>query len=172
MKIFKDANGGEWSFELTAFEFKRTRDKFGDLLDPDYCYNKTRDAVFLVDLLFELVGEQAAKRGIDAAAFARLFKGDAVDEARRAFLEEYVAFFPSRARERLSETIAKIDRGRELTAIVGAANLAKETEKLAKKAGILAKGTAEKLERSVSGDLSSNLPESPDSIPTDERSEN
>lgn len=140
---------------MTAFEFKRTRDKFGDLLDPAYCYDKTRDAVFLVDLLFELVGEQAAKRGIDAAAFARLFKGDAVDEARRAFLEEYVAFFPSRARERLSETIAKIDRGRELTAIVGAANLARETEKL---------------ERSVSGDLSSSLPESPDSIPTDERS--
>lgn len=157
MKIFKDANGGEWSFELTAFEFKRTRDKFGDLLDPAYCYDKTRDAVFLVDLLFELVGEQAAKRGIDAAAFARLFKGDAVDEARRAFLEEYVAFFPSRARERLSETIAKIDRGRELTAIVGAANLARETEKL---------------ERSVSADLSSSLPESPDSIPTDERSAN
>lgn len=157
MKIFKDANGGEWSFELTAFEFKRTRDKFGDLLDPDYCYNKTRDAVFLVDLLFELVGEQAAKRGIDAAAFARLFKGDAVESARQAFLEEYVAFFPSRARERLSETIAKIDRGRELTAIAGAANL---TEELAR------------LERSVSADLSSSLPESPDSIPTDERSEN
>lgn len=157
MKIFKDANGGEWSFELTTFEFKRTRDKFGDLLDPDYCYNKTRDAVFLVDLLFELVGEQAAKRGIDAAAFARLFKGDAVDEARRAFLEEYVAFFPSRARERLSETIAKIDRGRELSAIVGAANL---TEELAK------------LERSVFADSSSSSPESPDSIPTDERSEN
>ena len=155
MKIFKDANGGEWSFELTTFEFKRTRDKFGDLLDPDYCYNKTRDAVFLVDLLFELVGEQAAKRGIDAAAFARLFKGDAVDEARRAFLEEYVAFFPSRARERLSETIAKIDRGRELTAIAGAANL---TEELAR------------LERSGSADSSSSLPESPDSIPTDERS--
>ncbi len=170
MKIFKDANGGEWSFELTTFEFKRTRDKFGDLLDPDYCYNKTRDAVFLVDLLFELVGEQAAKRGIDAAAFARLFKGDAVDEARRAFLEEYVAFFPSRARERLSETIAKIDRGRELTAIVGAANLTEELEKLAKKAGILAEGTAEKIERSVSADLSSSSPESPDSIPTDERS--
>ncbi|MBR4834804.1 MAG: hypothetical protein IKU86_10820 [Thermoguttaceae bacterium] len=157
MKIFKDANGGEWSFELTAFEFKRTRDKFGDLLDPDYCYNKTRDAVFLVDLLFELVGEQAAKRGIDAAAFARLFKGDAVESARQAFLEEYVAFFPSRARERLSETIAKIDRGRELTAIAGAANL---TEELAR------------LERSVSADSSSSLPESPDSIPTDERSEN
>ncbi len=157
MKIFKDANGGEWSFELTAFEFKRTRDKFGDLIDPDYCYNKTRDAVFLVDLLFELVGEQAAKRGIDAAAFARLFKGDAVESARQAFLEEYVAFFPSRARERLSETIAKIDRGRELTAIAGAANL---TEELAR------------LERSVSADSSSSLPESPDSIPTDERSEN
>ena len=155
MKIFKDANGGEWSFELTAFEFKRTRDKFGDLLDPDYCYNKTRDAVFLVDLLFELVGEQAAKRGIDAAAFARLFKGDAVESARQAFLEEYVAFFPSRARERLSETIAKIDRGRELTAIAGAANL---TEELAR------------LERSVSADSSSSSPESPDSIPTDERS--
>ena len=157
MKIFKDANGGEWSFELTAFEFKRTRDKFGDLLDPDYCYNKTRDAVFLVDLLFELVGEQAAKRGIDAAAFARLFKGDAVESARQAFLEEYVAFFPSRARERLSETIAKIDRGRELTAIAGAANL---TEELAR------------LERSVFADSSSSSPESPDSIPTDERSEN
>jgi len=155
MKIFKDANGGEWSFELTTFEFKRTRDKFGDLLDPDYCYNKTRDAVFLVDLLFELVGEQAAKRGIDAAAFARLFKGDAVDEARRAFLEEYVAFFPSRARERLSETIAKIDRGRELTAIAGTANLTKELAKL---------------ERSVFADSSSSSPESPDSIPTDERS--
>jgi hypothetical protein len=87
-------------------------------------------------------------------------------------LEEYVAFFPSRARERLSETIAKIDRGRELTAIVGVANLTEELEKLAKKAGILAEGTAEKIERSVSADLSSSLPESPDSSPTDERSEN
>lgn len=155
MKIFKDATGGEWSFELTTFEFKRTRDKFGDLLDPAYCYEKTSDAVFWVDLLFELVGEQAEKRGIDASAFARLFRGDAVEEARRALLEEYVAFFPSRVRERLSETIAKIERGRELTAIVGAANLARETEKL---------------ERSVSADLSSSLPESPGSPPSAERS--
>lgn len=72
-------------------------------------------------------------------------------------MEEYVAFFPSRARERLSETIAKIDRGRELTAIAGAANL---TEELAR------------LERSVFADSSSSSPESPDSSPTDERSEN
>ncbi len=157
MKTIKDSMGREWTFALNVYEFKRTREKFGDLLDPRFFWTKTKDAVFLVDFLFALVEREAAERKIDASTFEKSFYGDALEDARQKLLEEYVDFFPSRTRPELR---AAFDRVAALDAKVRA----------------LAGSVLTKMEKKVDAgeldfsDLPSNSPESPDSSPTDERS--
>lgn len=157
MKTIKDAFGREWTFALNVYEFKRTRDKFGDLLDPRFFWTKTTDAVFLVDLLYALVEREAKERKIDEATFAKSFYGDALEDARRKLLEEYVDFFPNRTRPAFRATIERLD--------------AIEAKIRARAESVLEE-TGKKIDAGEIDffDLPSNSPESPGSIPTDERS--
>ncbi len=110
MKIFKDADGAEWCVDLTVWDFKRTRDAFGDLLDPGKFWETSSDYVRLVDLLFVLCDKTAQERGLDAKAFAVKFKGDAIERARRALVDEYVDFFPETVRVGLRDSIERVDK--------------------------------------------------------------
>ncbi len=157
MKTIKDTFGREWTFALNVYEFKRTRDKFGNLLDPRFFWTKTADSVFLVDLLFALVEREAKERKIDEATFAKSFYGDAIEDARQKLLEEYLDFFPSRRRPVLR---AALNRVNAIDAKIRARVESVLTE-------IEKRVDAGEIDFS---DLLSNSPESPDSIPTVERS--
>lgn len=157
MRIFKDGVGNEWSFELNVFEFKRTRATFGDLLDPEYFLNKMDDAVFVVDLLFALVADQAKERGVDATTFAKSFRGDALDDAKKALWDEYLDFFPSRRRDAMRAALAKIEA-------LNVAAQAKATREL--------EAQIDRASATEFANASTNTPESPESNPIGERSEN
>lgn len=109
MKTYKDTTGLEWTVGFTVYTFKETRPDFGDLLEPEYFLKKTSDAVFMTELLYRLAKGQAEERSITFEKFASSFYGDAVEDARKALLDAYVDFFPSRAREMMTAAIKKIE---------------------------------------------------------------
>lgn len=149
MRIVKDGDGREWAFSLNVYEFKRLRPQFGDLLDPRLFFEKTDDAVSLVDILFALVSQEAEKRKIDADAFARSFYGDFVADAKTALRDEYRDFFPTNVREYIGTTFANVEMAKE-----------KYREAMMKR-----QETA-KAEAMNAANESPNLPESSESTPT------
>lgn len=120
MPWFTDADYRTWNVELTLDEIKRVRSQLDvDLLDVG---NETlfarlvQDPELIVDVLHVVLGPQCDDQRLDAVAFARGLRGDALDAASQALLEALVDFFPRRRREVLRAALAKTDRWLDATA--------------------------------------------------------
>lgn len=99
MATFKDAAGREWSIELdvpTADEIKR--EKGIDLIDPDltgetFVKLASGSTRLLVEVLWMLIHEQAAKRGVEPEDFGRAMKPAAIRDAFQALRDGIADFF-------------------------------------------------------------------------------
>jgi hypothetical protein len=96
MKVWKDAVGREWSLTLNVRTVKQVRDEIRiDLTQTEKSLPLVMDdPVALGDILWVLCRKQAEERGINQDQFLEALKGEALDEARTQFVEEWVSFFP------------------------------------------------------------------------------
>lgn len=124
MATFKDAAGREWALSIDAWLVKqvriRTGVELGKLLDDNMrpLMELVSNCEKLVDVLWVLCEEQAAKLAVDESQFARGLSGDGLERAVLAFEEAFALFCPSRQREVLRALAAKVQQ-------VEAANVAK-----------------------------------------------
>lgn len=109
MRTFKDKTGQEWIVELTLDKVKYIESyDFAEALgEPSPCHirmfppeedlftTKITNPAVCFSMIWCIVREQAASRGIeDELAFAKLFDGRTMQDARLAFYEELPDFFP------------------------------------------------------------------------------
>jgi hypothetical protein len=114
MKIFKDALGTEWTIDLKFGTVKRVKEVAElDLLDLDegrLLEKLLDDAFTFVNALYVACKPQADERGITDEQFGGRLSGDTIELARKAFMEELIAFFPSRKRKILAEALATAEK--------------------------------------------------------------
>lgn len=116
MRQFVDALGREWTVDLNIGTAREIRGhmrgvetlKDVDFLDYASLVSALNDVFFAADLLFVVCRVQADERGVDEPDFGRALKGTILFDAREAFLEEYVDFFPDpTTREKIKEIVGK-----------------------------------------------------------------
>ena len=126
-RTFTDANGKKWAIELNFEVYRRVFSNCDvDLCDIVFKEQKSLKQLAspdtFVDVLWEIVAEQAAKAGIDEVAFAKCLDLRAYDEAQEKLLDEMLFFSRSRpqvkgvevifdgARKKFKEGIARFER--------------------------------------------------------------
>lgn len=110
MKTFVDAAGRTWTVIVNVNAVKRVRDLLKeDLLDVGTILPRLLlDPILLCDVLYVICKPQADKMGVSDEEFASAMAGDVIAQAKSAFLEEYVDFFPDPSqRETLRLAIEK-----------------------------------------------------------------
>ncbi len=111
MHAFKDNLGAAWSVTLDVTQLRAVRAELGlDLLNlaaDGAIAQLSSDPIALADCLFVLCRDQAKERRIDDSQFGRRLRGDAIDEATAALLEELCDFFPPSKRAVLSRALTK-----------------------------------------------------------------
>lgn len=114
MHTFCDNAGRVWSVEVNYSSIKACRGLLGvdllGLLDDDFAglAKLTADAIGLIDVLYVLCRDEAAKLGVTDEDFGRALRGDALEHAADAFLADLADFFPNpRVRAGLTAVIAK-----------------------------------------------------------------
>lgn len=114
MATFKDSTGRDWVLAIDAWTVKqvriRTGVELGKLLDDNMrpLVELVSNCERLVDVLWVLCEEQAARVGVNEVQFARGLGGDGLEQAVRAFEEAFALFCPSRQREILRALAAKV----------------------------------------------------------------
>jgi hypothetical protein len=139
MRTFKDTAGRTWTIALNVWAIKRTRDLAQvDLLDltgkPDdgpasLLQRLIADPILLVNVLWAVCSEDAAKTQTTEEDFGRAMAGDAIDNATKALLEEIADFTPSprdraRARRVVDATWNLIDKAQDVLDAQATRNLA------------------------------------------------
>ena len=111
MKVFTDAHGHEWSIDIDVNTIRRVRDLAGcDLLDLDTVFKRLgTDTVLLCDVLYAVCQPVAEAKGVTSEAFGAALRGDAIDTATQALLQELACFFPKRRRVLLESILARIE---------------------------------------------------------------
>jgi len=110
---FKDTAGREWSITIDPWHIKFVHSKtgvhLGKLLDNKFAglSELLGDPIALVDVIFALCSEQAAKLGISDEQFGRSLDGDCFEKASAAFQEAFICFCPSRLRQVLRAATVK-----------------------------------------------------------------
>jgi len=134
VQSFKDSEGIEWSVAVNVKTAKRVKELCKvDLtqIDGDLVERFANDPCLACDVLFALVVDQAKERNVDDSEFASRMGGDVLERAGDVFMEELVAFFPSRTRPMLAAAVSK---GKQLQATMVQMAVAKmenpETEAL------------------------------------------
>jgi hypothetical protein len=84
--------------------------------DMDSLCKSLEDVITLVDVLYVLVSDQADQAGVSDEDFGRTMRGDGVEAATNALLDEIVDFSPSRRRAIL-EPIIRRQREKEAEAV-------------------------------------------------------
>lgn len=154
MRKFTDAGGNDWEIVLDVTQIKRLLDGCKvDLRLPDPAAMRSLliDPILLADALFTLCSGQAQSRQLDSEAFGRLLRGDSLEAASVALLEEWADFFPRSRRTVLTAALAK---GREVETLL--TDRAMETIRLA---------DPNELMRRLSGDSSGSSRAPSESIP-------
>jgi hypothetical protein len=111
--VFKDSAGREWRVELDVTGLKRVKAATGvdvGLLFEDAFRDYRallRDIGRFVDVVWVLVADQAAARGVTDEEFGRALGGDALAAAVEAFQGAVADFYPSRQRAALKMLMAK-----------------------------------------------------------------
>jgi hypothetical protein len=119
MASFTDRKQLAWSIDLDVAAVRRVKSTLGvDLLavaeaESTLLARLYTDPIFLVDLLYVLVQEQAQARGISDEDFGAGLGGESIDQAAEALLQAITDFFPRRQREVLQALLAKVDEGME-----------------------------------------------------------
>ena len=153
---FKDKTGREWIVDLDVDTCRRVRKECGVDLANFHDGNSHRQLwesdEKLVDVLWELVSEQAAKASVDASQFAKSLNGDALAAGLEAIQAAVVGFTRPDRRE-LARQIQ--DKAKTLTAKLveqSAAQLA--SEKLAQQMDAAVARHANKIEETIAKALS------------------
>jgi hypothetical protein len=110
MNNFKDANGLAWELALDIVTAKRVKSTLGvDLLaDVDAVLIKLGDdLVLLVDVLYVLCRPQADARKLSDEDFGRALRGDSIESAALALMQEIADFFPHRKQAALRKLLDK-----------------------------------------------------------------
>jgi hypothetical protein len=100
VKTFKDTEGIEWSFSITVAAIKRVKgllgvDLYGLVEGGFERFGKfISSPVELIDVVYVLCKPQADARNITDEQFGERMAGDAILQARDAFVGEYIDFFP------------------------------------------------------------------------------
>lgn len=166
MAKFTDADARTWTLEVSTVEIKRVRAELGvDLLDvgsKELWSRLTRDDELLVDILHVCCREQCEARDVDAVSFARGLRGETLDEAAEAFLEEYVAFFRRHRRAVLTAAMQRTEEFLKKTAAHALQTINSQAMDRLLEAELQAVdlGIEEELSR-ISGGSSPNTPPSP-----------
>ena len=113
MRTFKDRSGREWTVDLNITEAKRAKSMLKvdilDLMDEakgtELLARLQGDEIFVVDLVYVLVKDQADKLGLTDEDFGRSMAGGAIDEAHKVLLAEICDFFRNPARRAVLRTM-------------------------------------------------------------------
>jgi hypothetical protein len=108
---FTDNQGREWPVVLNIPEKRKIRKRLG--IDPlDFvgggAIEVLADYEKLVDVLFVHLEELAIERGVSDIEFGRSLVGDAIKDARDAYEQALVNFFPTPQKEGIRRVIATI----------------------------------------------------------------
>src|SRR5262245_46775465 len=123
MHSFKDTKGRLWELNVTVAELRRVRDRTGvnlyglveDGMKP--LAGLERDPCKFCEVLYALFKGQADRDKVSPEDFEGAMAGDALQEARDAFLEALSDFFPSLTQKILSEAWAKAREVRDLATV-------------------------------------------------------
>lgn len=113
MRTFKDRQSREWTVDLNITEAKRAKSMLQvdilDLMDEakgtELLARLQGDEIFVVDLVYVLVKDQADKLGVTDEDFGRAMAGGAIDEAHKVLLAEICDFFRNPARRAVLRTM-------------------------------------------------------------------
>lgn len=118
MKVFRDANGRDWSIAVTIETVRRVRSVCDvDLLDAvngKLFERLIEDPVLFCDVLYVICAPEAERNGITSEQFGAAMAGDAIDSATNAFLGALVDFFPAAKRQLLEKALRKLDQVQEM----------------------------------------------------------
>ncbi len=99
MSTFRDSDGRQWEPEINVVTIGRVRDRLKiNLLEvvlPDSTLGqRLADPCLMVDVLFLLCQDQAAKLGVDEVAFGKAMTADGIEDGFMLVLEGVVNFSP------------------------------------------------------------------------------
>jgi hypothetical protein len=113
MARFKDAKSREWDVAIDVSQIRKVRERLkfelGKLLADDLkrLNELAEDPCLLVDVLYLLCEEQAARTGVEAEEFGRGFAGGVIGDAFDALVGSYADFCPSQQRQTIAALLAK-----------------------------------------------------------------
>lgn len=114
MKKFQDAKGRDWLLEISTTSLRRVRaalevNLLAIVEGKELFERLASDPVLLCDVLFVLCQDQAKERSLSDEEFGLGLRGDVLDAATEALLEELCDFFPHpRKRAVLRKMLAKL----------------------------------------------------------------
>jgi len=174
MTKITDKKGREWAVEIDVVTVGRVRKALDinllELVVPGSDLpQRLSDPVTLVDVLYVLCQEQAEKHGVGDVDFGRSLSPDAIENAGVALLEGVVNFSPSGTRPAMQKVLEKAKR-------IGATQEKKvqqivespEFDVMLDKAMMGPISAPETMPSESTGDAS-NLPESPESSPAEDK---
>lgn len=110
MKKFKTSNGDEWEIKINFISVERVKDSIGvDLMsivtDQTMFKEAICNPVIMAMTIAELCKKQIESRGIDIEDFAELLKGDPIEHAVNAMIDELIDFFPNSRDRKMAKMI-------------------------------------------------------------------
>lgn len=156
MKTFTDSTGRSWTVAVNVESIKRVKGLLNvnllDAIQGKLLEQLVDDPVLLCDVIYVLCKPQADAEKISDEDFGRAMAGDAIESATTALLEDLADFFPKGRRELLQKALVKL---RQFEAkVLEAAGERLDSPELDRR-----------LQETIAGGLSGNLPESSESTP-------
>jgi len=100
MKQFTDNSGKEWSIDIHALSIDQVRREVDvDLIawatgTGEEVAKAASDPVTIIRVMCSLCADQMEKDGVDEVAFAKALRGDGLENAVEALVEDLIDFFP------------------------------------------------------------------------------
>lgn len=109
MHKFKDNQGREWSVALDGWQINRLKNELGFVAVDFESIEKARtDYGLLANILFVLCESEAKERKVTDEDFGRSLFGQAMEDARDAYLKATIDFFPPSQQETLKTVLEKM----------------------------------------------------------------
>lgn len=98
MPQFKDMNGKSWTVNISAWTIRKIKEAIDidltECVDKDMLEGLLNNVINFVNVLFLIVEDQAKEASITDEMFGKSLGGDNLGEAKLAFCEGMVNFFP------------------------------------------------------------------------------
>lgn len=112
MLTFSDTEGKEWNVHINVDTLRRVKSMLDvnlmDMLKGGLFERLSSDVIFVCDLLYVVCKPQADQRSISSAQFGETLRGDVIEKAVDAMLEDFLNFCPNaRDRKNLATALAK-----------------------------------------------------------------